>query len=252
MDWHFVFKVKDGEVFRMCPPSSNNTATTSATATTTSTGRPKRFHCAPHNIATSDTDAAKESERMLKVQFRDKLKKSQNCQKPLDLGLLHLPEKSNPTKVVSVGEDGAIDLGNSGLMLNIITPLQKFSKGGTTISDVIRQRFQDLFQREISSDALKEVEDVFTKKKEDRMKLQQVRLLVEVFTCEDLPGGASAPDVPASQNLVFKSSGLSEVITNSKSKECGPLQLHDVNPNISCCKSETKIFILSFFKVCQN
>ena len=79
------------------------------------------------------------------------------------------------------------------------------------------------------------------------MKLQQVRLLVEIFTCEDLPPAHAS--MPASQNLLFRSSALSQVVTNSKSKECGPLQLHDVNPNLSCCQSETKIVILSFFKV---
>ena len=35
-------------------------------------------------------------------------------------------------------------MGNTGLRLNIITPLQKFSKGGTTTSDVIRQRYVGL------------------------------------------------------------------------------------------------------------
>lgn len=84
-------------------------------------------------------------------------------------------------------KDGCIELGSSGktnfseklkiclfkffeshqgLMLNIITPLQKFSKGGTTISDVIRQRFYDLYDQEISGDALTQVEEVYTKKKE--------------------------------------------------------------------------------------
>ena len=52
-----------------------------------------------------------------------------------------------------------------------------------------------------------------------------------------------------SPHLPFQTSALSEVITNSKSKECGPLQLYDVNPAISCCESETKIFMVSFFKL---
>ena len=59
-------------------------------------------------------------------------------------------------------------------------------------------------------------------------------LLVEYFSPEDFK---------------FQTSALSEVITNSKSKECGPLQLSDVNPAISCCESLTKIFIVSFFKL---
>ena len=49
--------------------------------------------------------------------------------------------------------------------------------------------------------------------------------------------------------LTFKTSALSDVITNSKSKECGPLQLHDINPAISCVESQTKIIVLSFFKL---
>ena len=36
VDWHFVFKVKDGEVHRVCPPTS-------------AALRAKRFHCNPHN-----------------------------------------------------------------------------------------------------------------------------------------------------------------------------------------------------------
>lgn len=92
----------------------------------------------------------------------------------------------------------------------------------------------------------------FTLEFQDRMKLQQVKLLVEVFTCddEDASNGGYDPDPAADRrSFSFRTSALSEVITNSKSKECGPLQLHDVNPNISCCESESKIFVLSFFKV---
>jgi hypothetical protein len=47
----------------------------------------------------------------------------------------------------------------------------------------------------------------------------------------------------------FITSNYSEVITSSKSKECGPLQLHDVNPTMVCCFSESKIFLLAFFKL---
>jgi hypothetical protein len=93
-------------------------------------------------------------------------------------------------------------MGNTGLMLNVITPLQKFSKGGTTISDVVRQRFQDLFEREISQETLAQVENVYTGKKEDRIKLQQVTILSELF--EDSEEGK------------FVSSAMSEVVTNSK------------------------------------
>ena len=63
-------------------------------------------------------------------------------------------------------KDGYIEMGSTGLMLNVITPLQKFSKGGTTISDVLRQRFEDLFQRTISTNTLSQVENVYTGKKE--------------------------------------------------------------------------------------
>ena len=69
-------------------------------------------------------------------------------------------------KLAALKDGRYIEMGNTGLMLNIITPLQKFSKGGTTLSDVIRQRFQDLFERELSKKTLLEVEDYFTKKKE--------------------------------------------------------------------------------------
>ena len=37
-----------------------------------------------------------------------------------------------------------------------------------------------------------------------------------------------------------------------QSKECGPLQLHDINPSFGCCQSETKVFILSFFKLVHD
>ena len=87
---------------------------------------------------------------------------------------------------------------------------------------------------------------------QDRMKLQQVRLLVEVFTCEDLVQPSLHLSMPTPQNLQFCTSALSDVVTNSKSKECGPLQLHDINPNITCSQSESKIVILSFFKVSRN
>ena len=72
---------------------------------------------------------------------------------------------SHFSRLTSV-KDNQIDMGNKGLMFNIITPLQKFSKGGTTITDVIKQRFHDLFQRDITNEAREQVENVFTKKKE--------------------------------------------------------------------------------------
>ena len=68
--------------------------------------------------------------------------------------------------MATLKDPGVLKIGNTGLMLNIITPLQKFSKGGTTLSDVVRQRYQDLFQKELTHKTLQEVEDYFTKKRE--------------------------------------------------------------------------------------
>ena len=99
-------------------------------------------------------------------------------------------------------KDGYIEMGSTGLMLNVITPLQKFSKGGTTISDVLRQRFEDLFQRTVSTNTLSQVENVYTGKKEDRIKLQQVTILAELF--DD------------SRERPFATSALSDIVTNSK------------------------------------
>lgn len=74
-----------------------------------------------------------------------------------------------------------IELGNRGLMLNVITPLQKFSRGGATISDVLRQRFHDVFQREMSSDLLMKSEEIFTKSKEVRRKFVWRQLEYETY-----------------------------------------------------------------------
>ena len=68
---------------------------------------------------------------------------------------------------------------------------------------------------------------------QDKIRLQRVRLMVEIFGCD----------------LDFLKSATSQIITNSKSKECGPLSLHDVNPVVSCVQSRTKIMMLSFFKL---
>ena len=61
-----------------------------------------------------------------------------------------------------------------------------------------------------------------------------VRLMVEVFHApKDTPSTLS-PDLPVlspgTRDVVFVNSAVSDIITNSKSKECGPLRLHDVNP----------------------
>ena len=53
-----------------------------------------------------------------------------------------------------------------GVMLNVITPLQKFTKGGITLVDVLWQRYLDLHQAEMSPKLLAITEDVFTGKRE--------------------------------------------------------------------------------------
>ena len=57
-----------------------------------------------------------------------------------------------------------LDIGTSGLMLNVITPLQKYLNSGITVVDVLTQRFKDLHQEEISDPLLNEVEAVFNRK----------------------------------------------------------------------------------------
>ena len=59
-----------------------------------------------------------------------------------------------------------------------------------------------------------------------------VRLMVEVFHA---PKDTPSPDLPllspsGTRDVPFVNSAVSDIITNSKSKECGPLRLHDVNP----------------------
>lgn len=58
------------------------------------------------------------------------------------------------------------------------------------------------------------------------MRLQLVRLLFEVFECN--------------ASLAFQTSDFSNIITNSKSKECGPIQLSDINPDSSCTNGKFK------------
>lgn len=150
------------------------------------------------------------------------------------LGPLKLPSFSclALNQVTTVKDRKYVDLGTTGLMFNIITPLQKFSKGGITLTDVLKQRYQDLQLSPMPSDLAKQIEEYYTNKK-DKIRLQRVRLMVEIFGCD----------------LDFQKSATSQIITNSKSKECGPLSLHDVNPVVSCVQSRTKIMMLSFFKL---
>jgi hypothetical protein len=57
-------------------------------------------------------------------------------------------------------------LGSAGLMINVITPLQNFNQFGTKINDVLRQRYEDLFNRDLGQTAVTEVGDVYFAKKE--------------------------------------------------------------------------------------
>ncbi len=133
-----------------------------------------------------------------------RLERSQNGIRPLQLGRFQ-PREHHLIRVARLTQDG-LKLGSNGLMLNVVTPLQKFSKGGANVSDVIRQRFKDSFGGdEISAEVASKAEELFARKK---IKMQQVCLLVEIFD----------------ERLNFVTSSLSEVITNSKSKECGPLK----------------------------
>ncbi len=163
------------------------------------------------------------AEEAWKVKYVQKLRAFKRKSETLNLGPLRLPsEHHSEQRVTSLKDGGYIEMGSTGLMLNVITPLQKFSKGGTTISDVVRQRFQDLFQREISENTLTQVENAYTGKKEvidlngwsstigplrispplqDRIKLQQVTILAELFTDDQCN---------------FTTSALSDVVTNSK------------------------------------
>ena len=72
-------------------------------------------------------------------------KQTKYFQPNVSLGPLRVPEYSSLAlqRVTVVKESRFIDLGPSGLMLNIITPLQKFSKSGTTLTDVLQQRYRD-------------------------------------------------------------------------------------------------------------
>lgn len=112
-----------------------------------------------------DPEEASIAESNIKKHYAQKLMLSQNAEQPLSLGELHLPPSYVETRMTSL-KDGCIEMGNTGLMLNIITPLQKNSKGGTTIVDVMKQRFFDLNSRELSIESLNQVEEVFIKKKE--------------------------------------------------------------------------------------
>ena len=109
-----------------------------------------------------------------------RLRESDNCSKPLELGTARVPQEGHLARVTSVRDRGIVELGNAGLMLNIITPLLKSIRGGTTINDVLRQRSQDLFDIEFSPDSLAEIEESYTKKKEVKTKnaRQKMQLVI--------------------------------------------------------------------------
>ena len=225
-----------------------------------------------NSICDSDTPRSKISkkEALLLEEYRERLMTADK--RPFKQGPLILPEGwSLSAKVATVKDsekDDAIpgesrkmiELGSNGIMLNVITPLQKFTKGGITLVDVLWQRFCDMYQLQMSPKLLSETEEIFIgkreennkKRKEDRVRLQMIRLQVEVFHAPK--DALSIPQSIISKNTEkhFVNSAVSEIITNSKSKECGPLRLHDVNPACSCIRGNTKIFLLSFFKLVSD
>ena len=69
VDWHFVFKIKDDDVFRVCPPSN-------------ATLRAKRFE----KSGTTNLDNLRDSEEKAKASFEDKLRRKEENEEPLRLG----------------------------------------------------------------------------------------------------------------------------------------------------------------------
>lgn len=131
--------------------------------------------------------------------------------------------------------DKILNMNKSKLMLTVLTPLQRLSKNGVDNHDVIKQRFQDLYKKEIPLNILK---DLFNKSiDKNNINSNYVKLLVEVFDAK---------------TLKFLTSSISEPIINSKDKSHGPIKLHDINPTISCTNGKTKIFVLSFFVLAED
>lgn len=218
VDWAFYFKLENDNLYKICSKlpeerfSKNSTSTESAESVYRESFLAREF--SRNAFDNEDTEVK-------------------------TLGSYKLPYvKENRTyrKILKLGDNHTIALGTNGLMLNIITPLQKLSRTGISITDVLRQRFRDLFEQEMSKTLFEEVETLFTETKEKRIKLHQVRLFVELFD----------------ESGKFLTSCVSLIVRNSKSKECGPLQLHDINPSSACCRGGTKLFLLSFFKLMAN
>lgn len=140
VDWAFIFRIDpDGRVHKV---SSNGAMT--------------RFeNLTPSNDALDMSIFNKKSKQQKRVYEPD-----------LNLGPLRMPDYSDLslTPVTTIIEGRYIELGPTGLMINIITPLQKFSRGGVTIMDVIQQKYFDLYKRHISATQLKKIEASFTSK----------------------------------------------------------------------------------------
>ena len=158
VDWSFVFRIDpDGNVSRV-----------------SSTSLEKRFHqmlpipdpLYPENGIQNGVQNENKSGQQQQPRIQDP-RIPGIYEQNMTVGPLNVPEYSNLslTRVTVVKEGRYLDLGTSGLMLNIITPLQKFSKGGTTITDVIQQRYLDLYGRPMTSSLMKRIEESFTSKK---------------------------------------------------------------------------------------
>jgi hypothetical protein len=74
-------------------------------------------------------------------------------------------------------------MGSNGLMLNVISPLQKPSMTGTTISHSLKQRFFDLFGRSMMQSTLNEAEEAFTGKKVIKTCKSNCVLRITVLVC---------------------------------------------------------------------
>jgi hypothetical protein len=75
---------------------------------------------------------------------------------------LNLPSEPHYARLAAL-RDGGVELGNAGLMLNVVTSLRRPSGcGGATVVDALRQRHRDLFGREIDRAALCKVAKFYT------------------------------------------------------------------------------------------
>ncbi len=80
-------------------------------------------------------------------------------------GPLNLPPEPYYEHVVSLAA-GHVHMGADLLMLNVIQPLLRSgNRAGTTTTDVLKQRYKDLYGRDISRDTLVQVEQIHSNKK---------------------------------------------------------------------------------------